>query len=781
MKVLLTNRTLDSRTGTEIVTRDLALGLTEAGHEACVFAPSLGEIANEIRSCGVKVLDRLEDVPFRPDIIHGHHQVETMLALVHFRNVPAIFVCHDRSSWHDSPPRLNAVRCFVGVDRNCLERLVIEAGIPKERTRVIPNAVDLRRFKRRPPLPGKPAKVLLFSNYVEEGRDLEILREACTEAGLEVAVAGNGMAAQASHPEEILGGYDLVFAKARCALEALACGCAVILYHGQGLGPMVTSEQIQELRQWNLGMRCLQKQLTADAVRREIARYDPVDAARVTEIIRSGASLEAAVDQYVKLYVEAIAEPGVVCVSTGDTLESLARNAGALESVLRATGERFAMPPLPAPAADDIHLYVSDRVRRMAPGTPTQIFVEIENRSAEVLASLAPYPIHLSYHWLDARTGRCHVFDGERTLLTVPVRPRSRHSQEVRVSAPREQGQYKLVLTIVQEYQFWFDQLPRPVAVEWQVTVDSEDCELSETRILREVASWTSAQVVRDGEFANLGFFSDPRDRMLAFLGDRRFVATALACAETSCMLTTPELADIIPERMGLAVAADPKRCFFEIHNRLSLETGFYGKDFASIIDPCAQLHPRCWVDEKNVIIRAGVRIGPNASVLGRAVLGAGVTIHAGAVIGSAGFQSSHRSAGAIELVHAGATEIGPDCHIFASAVIARGVFRQSTRIGKGCRVGNGVFISHNCVLGDGVFVGHGAVVNGNVNIGANAWIGPGATVRNNVVIGEAATVSLGATLIRDVPPGRRVTGSLAMEHRKMLRLMAKAEMGREP
>jgi UDP-3-O-[3-hydroxymyristoyl] glucosamine N-acyltransferase len=181
-------------------------------------------------------------------------------------------------------------------------------------------------------------------------------------------------------------------------------------------------------------------------------------------------------------------------------------------------------------------------------------------------------------------------------------------------------------------------------------------------------------------------------------------------------------------------------------------------------------------VDEKNVIIGAGVVVGPNASVVGRAVIGEAAVIHAGAVIGSAGFQTSRRCGGAVELVHAGVTEIGPHCHVFANAVIARGLFRQSTQIGRGCRVGNGAFVSHNCVLGDEVFVGHGAVVNGNVRVGANAWIGPGATVVNGITIGEAAKVSLGATVIRDVQPGKRVTGILAMGHRKMLRLMVTAE-----
>ena len=350
MKVLLTNLTLATRTGTEIVTRDLAGGLTHAGHDVCVFSPLLGTVAEEITASGVHVVNRLENVPFRPDIIHGQHHVETTLALIHFRSVPAIFVCHDRLSWHDSPPQLSAVRRYVAVDWNCLERVVIEAGIPKERTRVILNAVDLRRFRRRPPLPRKPARSVVFSNYATESADLETLRLTCAEAGLELTVVGKGMGTEASRPEEVLGKYDLAFAKARCALEALACGCAVILYDWQGLGPMVTSDQVRELRKWNFGMRCLQRQLTPDAVRREIARYDAADAARVTEIIRTDASLDAAVGEYVKVYDAALAEAGDVCVSIGNAMESLALSVGSLESRLRSAGEPFSMPPLPATA-----------------------------------------------------------------------------------------------------------------------------------------------------------------------------------------------------------------------------------------------------------------------------------------------------------------------------------------------------------------------------------------------------------------------------------------------
>ena len=779
MKVLLTNIIFAGRTGTETATRDLALGLMRAGHEACVFSPRLGDIASDLIAAGAPVVSRLEDVPFRPDIIHGQHHVETVLALVHFRDVPAIFVCHDRLSWHDMPPRLNAVRRYVAVDRNCLERLVLEAGIPEEHTRVILNSVDLQRFTRRKPLPDRPARALVFSNYATENEDIETIRRTCTKAGITLTVAGSGAGTQTSRPEQILSGHDLVFAKARCALEALAAGCAVILYDWQGLGPMVTSGQIQELREWNLGMRCLQQRMTPDAVRREIARYDAVDAARVTGFVRAGASLDAAVADYVKLYEEALAEPTGICVSAGEAVEALATRVGSLETLLRMAGEPFVMPPLSQHAAAEIRIRVPDAVRRVKAGAAFQVPVEIDNRSAEVLASVEPYPVHLSYHWLETHTRRPVVLDGERTHLSERIRPRSRHRQNVRVLVPKEPGRYVLVLTMVQERQFWFDEIPQPVAVEWELTVVGGESESPNERMLGDVASWTLLRVVRDGGFANLGFVSDPLDRMLTFAEAPKFIAAAVACPQTACVLTKPEFIDCFPERIALAVAGDPRRCFFEIHNRLAADTEFYGRGFTSIIHPSARLHPRCWVDEKDVIIGAGASVGPNASLLGRVVVGERTVIQAGAVIGSAGFQSSHRSGNPVEMVHAGGTQLGADCHVFANAVIARGLFRQSTRIGNGCRIGNRAFVSHNCVLEDEVFVGHGAVVNGNVRVGANAWIGPGSTIVHGISIGGAAEISLGATVIRDVQAGMRVTGSLAIDHRKMLRLMADAEKGR--
>ena len=47
LRVLLTNLRLDSRTGTEIVTRNLAEALMAAGHRPVVYPPRLGAVAEE--------------------------------------------------------------------------------------------------------------------------------------------------------------------------------------------------------------------------------------------------------------------------------------------------------------------------------------------------------------------------------------------------------------------------------------------------------------------------------------------------------------------------------------------------------------------------------------------------------------------------------------------------------------------------------------------------------------------------------------------------------------
>ncbi len=308
LRVLITNMTLAGRTGTETAVQDLALGLLRAGHSPVVYTPDPGDIALELRKASVPVVDDLSNLSAMPDVIHGNHHAETVTALLHFGGVPAINVCHAFIPSVAAPPRHPRVLRYVAVDDACRERLVCEHGIPESRVRVLRNAVDLNRFQLRGPLPPRPARALVFSNYATSETHLPAVRAACKRLGLALDVLGSGIGTGRADPEAILGDYDVVFAKGRCALEALASGTSVILCDSLGCGPMVTTSNLTDLRRLNFGFRAFTAAPNTDVLATALEAYDPADAAKVSRQVRDFASLETAVQEYVDLYEEVIAE-----------------------------------------------------------------------------------------------------------------------------------------------------------------------------------------------------------------------------------------------------------------------------------------------------------------------------------------------------------------------------------------------------------------------------------------------------------------------------------------
>jgi glycosyltransferase involved in cell wall biosynthesis len=305
--VLLTNFALDHRGGSDLYVRDVAQALLARGHEPVVFSPRLGTVADDLRAATVTVVDDLRDLDTAPDVIHGQHHVPTMTALLRYPRTPAVFFCHGWLPWEEKPPRFPRILRYVAVDHACRERVTLEAGIPESAVEVILNFVDLRRFRERPPLPARPARALVFSNQASEATHLPAIREACRVRGISVDVAGRDSGRVAVRPEDVLPGYDLVFAKARCAIEALATGAAVVACDANGLGPLVTTRNLETLRCLNFGFRTLRQPVTPEAVGRAVDEYDDTDAARVTREMRRTAGLDEAMGRIVAVYDSAIA------------------------------------------------------------------------------------------------------------------------------------------------------------------------------------------------------------------------------------------------------------------------------------------------------------------------------------------------------------------------------------------------------------------------------------------------------------------------------------------
>ena len=309
LSILFTNNTLAARAGSELWVRDIARVLVARRHQPIAFSLVLGAVAEELRASTVPVVADLADVATPPDVIHGHHHLETLVAALHFPTVPIVHFCHGWLPWEERPLKHPSIVKYVAVDETCVQRLTQEEGIPPDRVELLPNFVDLDRFQARGPLPRRPGRALVFSNYAEEGGYVAVIREAARRAGIDLTVAGTASGGVLDHPEQALPDYDVVFAKGRAALEAMAVGCSVIVTDVPGAGPLVTEADFPYLRSRNFGIRLLQHPHTVEWYTHQLAAYEPGDAKAVQALVRKSASLSDTVDRLLDVYQAAIAGP----------------------------------------------------------------------------------------------------------------------------------------------------------------------------------------------------------------------------------------------------------------------------------------------------------------------------------------------------------------------------------------------------------------------------------------------------------------------------------------
>jgi hypothetical protein len=307
MRVLLTNNSLGARAGSELYVRDIAIELMRRGHRPVAYSTKLGAVAEELRGATVPVIDRLSALAEPPDIIHGQHHYETFTALLRFPDTPAIYYCHGWLPWEEATlTHPNIVR-YVAVDHLCRERLMVEGGVSPDKIEVILNFFDQRLFPQRPPLPAAPKRALVFGNEFTTHSGLPVLMEACARCGIELQVSGLGIGKPSDQPGALLAPYDIVFAKARTAIEAMAVGASVVLCAPGKLGPMVTMDNFSALRPWNFGIRTLTMPIEADLVTAELQKYSSQDAFQVSQLVRTTCELQSAADHVVNIYQKVLA------------------------------------------------------------------------------------------------------------------------------------------------------------------------------------------------------------------------------------------------------------------------------------------------------------------------------------------------------------------------------------------------------------------------------------------------------------------------------------------
>lgn len=311
--VLITNNTASHFAGTERYVQQLGQHLIENGHLPIVYSTELGELAAQLRQQGILVVDDLREITLTPDIIHGHHHLDTACALTRFPGVPCLYFVHGVIPWEEHCfPDLDRIHRYVTVSRPGVRKACTE-GIPPEKILTLPNFVDRRRFQRRPAGDGRRPdaerpRVLIFGNYphAAEAR----IRTLCAAMGLGLHCAGGSYGGQVQEPEHLFASHDIVFAYGKSAMEALCCGCEVILSSQLGIGELITTANFQRLRDGNFGYTVCSGRVSeasvrgplTEAVQRRRQGLGPVDEACIAAL-----GSDTILPRLIALYREAIA------------------------------------------------------------------------------------------------------------------------------------------------------------------------------------------------------------------------------------------------------------------------------------------------------------------------------------------------------------------------------------------------------------------------------------------------------------------------------------------
>lgn len=303
--ILLTNIVLAHRSGTEVVTEQLADGLRRRGHEVMVFTQMVGPLGERMRARGFVVVDRPGDLPRRPDIIHAHHTAPAMAALAAWPGVPAVFVCHGAASPFDALPPHPGIRRILAVDDLCRARLVAE-GAPAEAVGLLPNAVDLARIPPRArKLPARPERAVVLTKHTGH---LAAVRAACAAAGVHLEEYGHGPGRMVERPEALFAAADLVFATARTALEAAAAGAGVIVCDGRGCAGFLTRARAEAWLPWNLGAGILTRPAEAGPIGEAIGAWSATEAESVAALVRRERGFEGLLDRIEAIHAEVLGE-----------------------------------------------------------------------------------------------------------------------------------------------------------------------------------------------------------------------------------------------------------------------------------------------------------------------------------------------------------------------------------------------------------------------------------------------------------------------------------------
>lgn len=306
MNILLTNNRLDFRGGAESFLKNWARGLQALGHRVIAYSGDLGPAYRRLEDDGVPVTMDVEHLPFVPDIIHAQHHLDAMAALTALPGVPAIYQCHG-AVWQDCPPVHPRIYRYLAVSDTLAERIAVEFGIEPSTIDILLNGVDTERFRVVRCLPARPMRALVFNyRHHQDSDTVRAIGAAASRCGLSLDVVGPERGNWIDEPADTLPLYDIVFASGISAIEALACGCAVVVIGRTSCGELVQPENYDRFRRVNFSIPVNSPPPDAAVIEAQLRRYRPDGCGAVSARLRGDADYRSSMPPLARLYGQVI-------------------------------------------------------------------------------------------------------------------------------------------------------------------------------------------------------------------------------------------------------------------------------------------------------------------------------------------------------------------------------------------------------------------------------------------------------------------------------------------
>ncbi len=325
--------------------------------------------------------------------------------------------------------------------------------------------------------------------------------------------------------------------------------------------------------------------------------------------------------------------------------------------------------------------------------------------------------------------------------------------------------------------------------------IDRRFYDLVQPLVLAELERLTGAvargERSRERPFTTVATLQDADGGSVSFCAGSSFADDLARSAAGACFLAATD-ADRAPDGCIALVTAHPQYAYAVTANRLVIPRETDPDD--GLVHASAKLEDGLVVGHGATIgadaeIGEGTRIGANAvigpgvcigrharigagAVIGFALIGDRVDIHAGAVIGEAGFGAAPGPRGLISLPQLGRVILQDDVRIGANSCVDRGAW-DDTVIGERTKIDNLVHIGHNVIVGRDCVMAAYTGISGSCVIGDGCQFGGRAGVVDHIVIGSGARIAADAAVMKDVPAGQSWAGSPARPIKAWLRQSA--------